>query len=222
MTDEETRDLGKKIDRLSDAVHEGQKEVAKSIGELTATVKGLSDQHSRLEDRVDKITSEQAGCPGRAGVKGVNARLRRIEDRIDPKPGGQPAGQPARGDDSGLADMAAERAIAEAERAAGRAAFASRSPALIGMLSLIRPILPWIVAALIGLGVYLGTGGDKDATSAAILDFTERLIQIEKTVKPIVEERDDVAAGSTACATAWGPTSGGPTSDPRAAGTEDR
>ena len=208
MTGEETRDLGRKIDRLSDAVHEGQKEVAKSIGELTATVNGLRDQHSRLEDRVEKITSEQAGCPGRAGVKGVNARLRRIEDRIDPKP----ADPRSRGEDSGLADMAAERAIAEAERAAERAAFASRSPALVGLLSVVRPILPWIVAALIGLGVYLGSGGDKEATSAAIRDFTERLIQIEKTVQPIVDERDDVAPGSTAGgSTAWGPTSGGPT-----------
>lgn len=194
MTEGETRDLGKKIDRLSEAVHGGQLKVAEQLGRLSAKVEGLGENYGHLSEAVEKVAKEQASCPARGGVKGVNARLRRLEDRADPSPGGQP-----RGDDSGLVDLAVERARAEAERAA-------RVPFGVAALGVLRPILPWIVAALVGLGVYLGSGGDSEATSRAIRDFTERLIQIEKTVKPTGsgsasadEDRDDV--------TAWGPTS---------------
>lgn len=179
-----SEDLGQKIDRLTETVHTGQTNVAGRLGELTATVDGLRGQHDRLAGRVEKVVVDQAGCPARAGLGGINARLRKLEARTEPK--GEPTGSVDVSSGSG-----------SQRRSSWMAA---------PVVSLLRPFLPWIIAALVGLGAWMASGGDSEKAMAAIAEVRAIQEQIEKRIEKIPTDQASRTAEDEAAT--W------PTSDP--------
>ena len=55
-------------------------------------------------------------------------------------------------------------------------------------LNLLSRFGPWVVLALIGLGAYLGTGGDMEKTAAAI-ERAERVVKIAEEVTEELEQK---------------------------------
>ena len=175
MTDEQSRRIERHVELLTQSINATRETLSREMGQVTTAVDGLQKEQGRLVLRVDKLAEDQAGCPARGGIKGVNARLANLE--------------------TGERERVADELIRAREDATGQHDVPPRGEpahrhgsiapgALVSILSLFRPVVVLIVSVAICIGVYLGSGGDEERT-AAVLD---RVIQVTGQLQKQVAE----------------------------------
>lgn len=86
-------------------------------------------------------------------------------------------------DATGQVDVAKQRALDAAERKSG---------AGFSWLPTVARIAPWIIASLIGIGAYLGSGGDTAAMANAIRAVNDTTIKLSRKIERIEQAQEEV------------------------------
>lgn len=167
MTD---HDLATALTDLGKTVSSLQVEVVRSVTELQGEVKHLGEAHKEVAKQVKEVALNQASCVARTGAEGVNARIKKLEkktseDRIDVK--------------SEL-DKYREDHTGNVDEVALRAARLATGNGSKGWMTLAARAVPWLIMGLIGLGVWLGSGGDEDRVLQVLQNVREIGIKVEQ------------------------------------------
>ena len=85
-------------------------------------------------------------------------------------------------DATGQVDVAEQRAQAAAERNARQG---------LGWLPLVAKFAPWLIASLIGIGAYLGSGGDSQAMVNAIRAVNDTTLKLSKKIERIEQAQEE-------------------------------
>lgn len=85
-----------------------------------------------------------------------------------------------RDDITGQVDAAHQRALSASEKASAR----------IPWMPMLRVVGPWLVALLIGVGVYLGSGGDTAAMANAIRAVNDTTLKLSRKIDRIEAEQE--------------------------------
>lgn len=163
-------DLTSALTKLADTVTDLRLDVVKKVTALQGDVRHLSDSHGELASQVKEVSTNQASCPARTGEPGVNARLKKLEKKIsDDRIEVKSELDKYREDQTGNVEEAALRAARLATDSGGRnwSALAARA-------------VPWLIMGLIGLGVYLGSGGDEERVLQVLQNVREIGLKVEK------------------------------------------
>jgi len=79
MTEKDVADLESAMKDLTKSVTEHKYELGVKIAVLTTNVGTLQSAHDANTVKLDKVLALELECPARAGVGGVNARLKQLE-----------------------------------------------------------------------------------------------------------------------------------------------
>jgi hypothetical protein len=168
-------DLAVALKDLSKTVVDLRIDVVKSVTTLRGEVRHLGDAHHEVATQVKEIALNQASCAARTGQEGVNARLKKLEkkisdDKIEVKSELDKYREDHTGNIDEVALKAARLATGDGHRDWG--ALAARA-------------VPWLIMGLIGLGVWLGSGGDEERVKQVLNNVREIGIKVEKLEREI-------------------------------------
>jgi len=167
MTD---HDLAAALTDLGKTVTSLRVDVVRSVTELQGEVKHLGTAHEQVAKEVKEIALNQASCVARTGQDGVNARLKKLEKKIsDDRIEVKSELDKYREDQTENIDEVALKAAKLATKNGGR-----------NWLALAARAVPWIVMGLIGLGVWLGSGGDEEKVIQVLQNVREIGLKVEQ------------------------------------------
>lgn len=68
-----------RLDKRIEALHNASMDTARELGGVQATLRSISSDTVKLEGRVLSVEKREAECPARSDIKGVNARIKKLE-----------------------------------------------------------------------------------------------------------------------------------------------
>jgi predicted RNase H-like nuclease (RuvC/YqgF family) len=121
------------LNRTSQELHKSSMETTRELGGVQATLQSMKADNAKMDARINHIDQRQADCPARQDNKGINARLKRIENFKEKI-------QEERGEITGVTNNPREFATQPGLSAAG---------ATVTMKDIIFKAGPFIVSALL-------------------------------------------------------------------------
>jgi|GEM_PF-5263417 outer membrane murein-binding lipoprotein Lpp len=182
--------LSEAVTDLSKAVTDQRYELGIKLATLTTNVGTLQTSHDTNAKKLDRVLELELGCPARAGLKGINARIGKLETgeklRIESEL------QEARDEITGQQDVMQRRAGERnySETPTGR---------------FVKFIMPYVWKGLVVFGIIVGTtvaarctGEDPAVTANALRAVTDMVERTATDVKEVKVKVDEAAADTDA------------------------
>lgn len=183
MTD---HDLEFALKDLTKSVTDQRYELGVKLAVITTNVGTLQTAHDENTVKLDKVLALELSCPARAGFKGTNARLSKLEttDRVRI----ESELQQARDEITGQQDV--ERT--EKTEATIRRRFGDNGGTFFK--ALVWKALPYVLFGCVALGAYLVSGGDTDATTRALRAVSDAVARVDGKIEKVEKKVDEVVA----------------------------
>ena len=171
-------------DKILELIREDFQTVTKSVNTMTGQLGGVektlvsvNDTLNEHRDDIKDLRRDQLNCSARSGWKGLGREMGEVKDtQKDDRDWMDKELRELRGETTGQFDVppVALPAPVEPVRTNG---------AIIG--GFFKSFGPWIMLALIGLGVSIGNGGDMKETLKVLNQFATQLTEIAGKVEQI-------------------------------------
>jgi len=148
--------------------------MTKEVAGMKSTLKGVNDTLKEHRADIKKTREDQLGCAAKAGWVALKQEIKQDRDKQTAYKGRVRGElQELRGDQTGQTDVPPQ----------AMAAVVTPKTSGTMVAGAFKTFGPWIVAALIGLGVYLGSGGDEAKTLQVLRNLREIGLKVEQIEK---------------------------------------
>lgn len=147
------------------------KEMTGEVAGMKSTLKGVNDTLKEHRADIKKTREDQLECDAKTGWVALNREMKQNREKQSAYQGHiREELNGLRGDQTGQTDVHRIPPVITKTNGAMIAGF-------------FKAFGPWIIAGLIGLGVYLGSGGDEEKTLQMLRNLREIGLKVERIEK---------------------------------------